>query len=125
MKIYKTTDKIAYKLGELEIKISPLSVDDKTRLTELMMKGQEKKDFTSIMESSIYALQCALKEVNGLEYNDGKKFEIEFDQNGKVKKELIDDLMNIEQTSKLIELCASFINGIPSNLPEGIELVKN
>lgn len=125
MRIYKTTDKIEYKLGELSIKISPLSVDDKNNLTELMFKGQQKADVKLLMEGSLYALQCAIKEIKGLEDGEGNPFELSFDDSGKLTKECASDLLNLEQSSNLIGLCSSFINGVPTKLPEGITLVES
>lgn len=124
MRIYKITDKIEYKLGELSIKISPLSVEDKNILTGLMFKGQAKQDIAALMEGSLYALQCAIKEISGLENADGSEYVLQFDDNGKLTKECASELLNIDQDSKLISLCSSFINGVPSKLPEGISLVE-
>lgn len=124
MKIYKLTDKIEYKLGEITIKISPLSVNDKNALTDLMFKGQSEKDVKALMEGSLFALQCAIKEVKGLEDSEGNDYVLEFDENGKLTRECAENLLNIEQSNKLIALCSSFISGVPNALPEGVSLVN-
>lgn len=122
-KIYRLTDKIEYKIGEIKIKISPLSVNDKNILTDLMFKGQAKQDIKALMEGSLYAIQCGVKEVKGLEDSEGNEYQLQFDTEGKLTKECAEELLNIEQSSQLIGLCSSFINGVPSKLPEGISLV--
>lgn len=119
-KIYRTTDKISYNIGELEIKVSPFSVEDKIELTRFMMEGQ-KGDLKSIMEGSVYAIQACVKEVHGLENADGSPYALEF-ENGKLSKSCAEDLLNLEQSNQIIGLCSSFIAGIPTKLPEGVSV---
>lgn len=127
-KIYKTTDKISYKIGEgLEIKVSPLSVEDKLNITEFMFKGQS-GDLKAMMEGSLYCLRASVKEVCGLENADGSPYQLQFDEgNNKLTRECAEDLLNIEQSNALIGLCSSFVGGIPNKLPDGviINLPKN
>ena len=119
-KIFRTTDKISYKVGELEIKVSPFSVEDKIVLTEYMTKGQN-NDLRSIMEGSIYALRCSIKEISGLEDAEGNPYVLQFDGN-RLTPECAEDLLNIEQSNQLIALCSSFVAGIPNRLPEGVTM---
>lgn len=125
MRIYKTTDKIEYKFGDLKIKVSPMSVEDKGILTGLMMKGQSKGDVMSLMEGTLYALQVSIKEIQGLEDAEGNPYILSFGDDGKLTKECASDLLNIDQDNKLVSLCSSFINGVPSKLPDGISLVES
>jgi hypothetical protein len=68
-KIYRTTDKIKYKIGEIEISISPLSVHDKAVLHAYLIKAQN-GDAKSLLEGSAQAIKCAVKSVSGLEDSD-------------------------------------------------------
>lgn len=122
-RIYRTTDKISYKVGELEIKISPLSVHNKSILHDFMTKGRN-GDQKALIDGSSFALKASLKEVTGLEDIDGKPYTLSFDDSGLVTDACIDDLLNIEESTKLISLCSLLIAGIPSNLPPGISLVE-
>lgn len=119
-KIYRVTDKISYKVGELEIKLSPLSVADKLDITNLMFKAQE-GDTKAMMDGSIYSLQCTIKAISGLTDSDGNEYKLQF-ENGKLSRECVEDLLNIEQSNTLIALCSSFVGGIPNKLPHGVEL---
>lgn len=121
-KIYRTTDKIKYKINDLEIKLSPLSFDQKTELSQLMIEGQ--KDVSKAMEGTIKTIQYALKDIKGLEYDDGESFELEFDQ-GILTRESAEMLLNIDQSDTMVSLCVSFIGGVPKDLPEGVKLIPN
>lgn len=123
-RIYKTTDRIQYKIGEITVSISPLSVADKNTLSEYMIKGQSKQDIKSLMEGSVYVLQSAVKEVKGLEDSNGNEYKLQFDESNKLTRECAEDLLNLEQSTNLLSLCSMFINGVPTNLPEGISLVS-
>lgn len=123
-RIYKTTDRIQYKIGEITVSISPLSVGDKNTLSEYMIKGQSKQDVKSLMEGSVYVLQCAVKDVKGLEDSDGNEYKLQFDESNKLTRECAEDLLNLEQSTNLLSLCSMFINGVPTNLPEGISLAS-
>jgi len=124
MRIYRTTDKIAYKVGELEIKISPLSVQNKSELHDMMLKGQS-GNTEALIKGSMFTLKVALKEVKGLEDVNGNPYVLEFDDNGLVTDECISDLMNLQESSRFIALCSQLIAGIPSVLPEGVSLVDS
>lgn len=121
-RIYRLTDRLTYKVGELEIKVSPLSVEDKIAITEFMYKGQS-GNLSSMMNGSIHALKCSIKEITGLTDVDGNEYKLEF-ENGKLTQSCAEDLLNIEQSSSLIALCSSFIGGIPSTLPEGVTVIS-
>lgn len=123
-RIYKTTDRISYKIGDLLIKISPMTVQDKATLNEYMQKGRS-GDTRALIEGSMFAIKAALKEVKGLEDSQGNPYNLEFDDNNYVTENCINDLMNIAESSLMVTLCSQLIAGIPSTLPEGITLVED
>ena len=120
-RIYKTTDKITYKLGDIEVKISPLSVEDKMIITEYMTEA-EKGSLRAMMGGSIHAIKSCVKDITGIENEDGSPYKLEFD-GVHLSQNCIDTLMNIEISNKLIQLCTSFVSGVPTNLPDGISIV--
>lgn len=119
-KIYKTTDRLTYKVDDITIKIAPLNMEQKVELSELMVAGRQ--DIKKAMEGTVKVLRYALKEVKGLEDSDGNDFELEFDS-GMLTEECAEMLLNIEQSPKMIALCSSFVGGVPSELPEGVKSV--
>ena len=118
--IYKTTDKIRYKIGEIEVALSPLSSQQKAQLTETMSKAA-KGDYSAAMEGSLLTIQNCLKEISGVTNSDGSPYELEF-QDGILTRECAEDLTNMEQSTSLVQLCAQYLAGIPSELPEGVTL---
>ena len=120
-KIYRLSDKISYKIGDVEVKISPLSLQDKQTLHEYMIKGQI-GDSKALLEGSMFAIKASVKSISGLEDLDGNEYKLEFD--GKyLTDECISDLMNLQESNKLIALCSQLIAGVPLNPPEGVTLV--
>lgn len=120
VRIYRTTDKIKYTVGELTVWLSPLSLNDKAELHTFLEKAQ-KGDVLATIQAAAFAIKCSLKEVKGLTNQDGSSYSLEFD-NGKLSDSCVDDLMNIQESNKLIVLCSQLIAGIPKTLPEGITL---
>ncbi len=120
-RIYRTTDRIKYKIGDIEIQISPLDLQDKTILHSHMLKGQT-GDVQALMDGSSFALKAAVKSISGLEDANGP-YQVQFDASGKyLSDECVADLLNISESNLMISLCASLMAGIPSQLPQGISL---
>lgn len=124
MRIYKLTDKIAYKLGEeLKVKVSPLSLEAKAEIHSHMLKGS-KGDVKELMQGSISVIRHGLKEVEGLTDSSGQPYKLEF-ENGMLTQQCVEDLLNMEQSTALVQLCSAFVAGIPKQLPEGVSLVED
>jgi hypothetical protein len=124
-KIYRTTDRIKFKIGDVQISISPLSVFEKSKITQLMMDAQENKSIQLITDASLYALKVCLKDLKGVTDYEGNEYRLEFEGN-ELTQQCAEDLLNLDNSSKLIELCTSFINGVKlDNLPEGVSLIPN
>lgn len=123
-RIYKCTDKIPLKIHDLKVKISPLTFDQKNTCQGMIMSGNQ-------MSAAFHALQCSLKELDGIENGDGSKYELEF-EDGIVAKACMDDLLNLSESQDMQLVAISLINGIPKefNNPvtggklEGVEFIK-
>lgn len=126
-KIYKTSDKIKVKVDDLIITLSPLTYHQKSMVQAQIL---EKGEFGA-MDSTRLAVKYALKDIEGIENMDGSKYELEIDE-GIVSDETIDDLFNLEQSTKMSLVCISLLNGIPkefvnpqTNEPlDGVSYVK-
>lgn len=83
------------------------------------------------MAAAFYALQCALKEITGVENGDGSNYELEF-EDGIVAKSSMDDLLNLEESSEMQIMAISLLAGVPREFKDpitgdkldGVELVK-
>lgn len=122
MRIYRVTDRIKYKLGDLTIEVSPLSLENKSILHSHMVKAQG-GDVAELMAGSVAAIKMCLKSVKGLENADGSPYELSF-ENNQLTDECVSELMNMQETNSLIALCSSFIGGVPKDLPKGVTLVE-
>lgn len=128
-KIYRRSDRIAVRVDDITVHISPLSFHQKTEIQQAMfngIKGETKDRLVGIVKS----LKYALKGIEGVENTDGEPYKLEF--NGEeLTDSCVDDLMNLEITNKLIMVCAAMINGVPSGFTDergdkidGVELIS-
>jgi hypothetical protein len=108
MKIRKTTEKIAVNVGDLVIKISPLTFEQKCDIQVVLSAGTT----TAILKASKLAMKCAIKEISGLENPDGSPYEVTFDEIG-LSDDVINDLGNSEIGDNLNYMCISLLNGLP------------
>lgn len=121
--IYKTTDRIKYNLGEIQIEISPLDYHDKSILHTHIARSQT-GDVESLMKASAETIKRCVKSITGLCNPDGTIYELQFEANDKhLTDECVSDLLNIQESNNMINLCGQLIAGIPSQLPKGVTLV--
>lgn len=124
-RIYRLTDRIKYKIGEVEIQISPLSVHDKATLHSYLKKTQAGDD-KAIVDCSVKAIKYAVKAISGVENADGTPYELQFEGNSNhLTDECVEDLMNLSESPNMIVLCSQLVAGIPNELPKGISLVED
>lgn len=126
-KIYKTTDIIPLSIDGLTVNISPLSFEQKMQVQSEVLKGGA----AAAMRAAKLACQYAVKDIKGIETQDGESYSLDV-KDGMVTDACWDDLQNIEQTTKLISVCLSLINGVPKEFvnPEtgkpldGVSIIK-
>lgn len=125
--IYKKSDRIKVKVDDIILTLAPLSYHEKSQVQAVLL---EKGEFGAL-ESTKLAIKYALKDIDGVENVDGSKYELELDDEG-VSDDAIDDLFNLEQSTKMSVVCMSLINGVPKDFVnphtgerlEGVSLVK-
>lgn len=129
-KIYKLSDRIKLKIGELTVVISPLSLHDKNEATKMISKGATTADLGMTQDGLIHLLKSCVKDIIGLENADGSPYKLEF-VDGKLTDECVSDLCNLEIHTKLLMVASSLVRGIPSefqdqhgNKIEGVEIVQ-
>lgn len=132
VKIYRATDRITLKIGELVFKLAPLSYYQKMELAQLgQVKGGEV--IRNHRDATIKAVQYSVKAVEGLETCDDRPYELDFDSNGILTDTCVNELLNIEMSDKLIFSCFNMLEGLPSKIKnpatgkvvKGVEIVKN
>lgn len=131
MKIYRLSDRVSVKIGELVFKLAPLSFTQKAEILDCkkIVAGEEILDRIGATK---LAIKYSLKDVEGLEDIDGNKYELDKDDSGNLSDSCIDELLNVEVAPSLITTCFNFLNGVPSHIvdPEtgkklkGVEIIK-
>lgn len=124
-RIYRTTDRIPLQIDDLKIKIAPLSSHQKMEIQQTMLDGQAQKSVEKITSGVLLALKYGLKEISGLEDSDGNPYKLQFDEAGMLTDACLDDILNLEQKDKLILVCSTLANGVPSEfkLP-GVSFIR-
>jgi len=123
MIVYRKSDRIKLKVGELEVHMSPLTFAEKSTVQEYIMENP--------MKGSLHALKCAVKDIQGLKLPDGSEYELAF-ENEILTDECVDDLTNIQNVDELFIACLDLINGVPSEFRnpmtgeklEGVEIIR-
>lgn len=122
MKVYKTSDKIPVKIGDIVVTISPLSRGQKQEILSLS------KNSSGILEENAFdmsalALKYSVKNIKGLKNLDGSDYNLKLDESGFVSDESIDDLFNIEENIKLIQVMGALTQGFNRiSLISGVEI---
>jgi hypothetical protein len=128
-KIYRRTDRIKIKIDDVTVTVSPLSSHEKAEIQSEMIKFV-KGDVKAGQHGICLSLKYAVKDIEGIEDSNGSNYSLKF-ENGYLSDECVDDLLNMEITGKLSQVCASLSNGVPTEFRDregnnlaGVEFVK-
>ncbi len=124
MRIYKPGERITLKIDEIEFVVSPLTFPEKSEILTKMGKASALKDPQEAFKTNFETLRYAIKDVNGFEDEDGKPWRPSFDEDGRLSWESLDVLLNMSVTEPVMNHIASFLQGIPRGLPDGVFLVE-
>lgn len=126
-RIYRCSDRLPVRIGDVDLKISPLSFQQRSEIQSHLMKANS-GDMKEAMIGSFIAIKYAVKEIKGIETFDGKKYKLTFEEDNEnsLTDECVNDLMNLECFPKISTLSVGLINGVPDKAPmEGITLLYN
>lgn len=108
--IHRITDRIQLKIADLTFFVSPLKYSQKCEVQALMDKAVRDNDMKAAQDAAFKVVQFAVKEVQGLTNADGTVYVLEM--NGDMLAEVaVDDLLNMQQNTKIAQACASLIDG--------------
>lgn len=108
MIIYKPSDRIPIKLGDLTVVLSPLTFEQKADVYDLQMKaGKGKQDDTSILRK---AMAYSVKDLKGAKSWDGKEFTLNW-ENGKLCNDCIEVLMGLPDSKSLVKAIGAIVRG--------------
>ncbi len=130
-RIYKRSDRVTVKIDDITVKLAPLSLHQKTEVQMAMIQGHKNLDIREATRGLAMAIQFTVKGIEGVEDSDGNPYKLQFENEDSLTQACVDDLMNLELTSKLSLVCAAMINGVPTQFTDqkreplvGVELVK-
>lgn len=128
MKIYRTSDRIPVKIGELTFWLSPMSWGHRAEIVALARK-QAGIDATDANKAGFLTLKYTIKEIEGLENSDGSPYVCEYEQSGCLTDDCVDDLYQLDILPQLVQVGGMFLNGLPKGEIEGVHIdlgnVKN
>lgn len=111
-RIYKKTDRIKVQIDDVTVTLAPLSLEQKQSGQSMILNGQKNKDDHSITKGVIQFIKWSLKDISGVEDEDGKPYKLQF-HNDEVSDESISDLLNLELHPKLMTVCSALAITIP------------
>jgi hypothetical protein len=104
--VYRTSDRLRVKVGELVVVIGPLNRYQKAKVQSLIVEDK-------MYDSAAEALKGSIKGIEGLETVDGGQYQLQFDDNKELTDECLDDLLNLDVAGELTVMAVSLLNGIP------------
>ena len=126
MIVYRTTDRVDIKIGEVIVQISPLNYQQKSEILGFtkMQSGQEVVDGSRM---ALHTLKCCVKGINApnVEYPDGSSFSLSFDEDKILTDDSLSELLQILSSEKLIMIASKLLNQSVQDVDaiEGVELV--
>jgi hypothetical protein len=121
MIVYKSTDRVPVKIGDLTFWISPLRADQKLEIMSLVERegGMEVVDQ---MKQSFLAVRYSVKEVEGLKNHDGSEYKLSLDDSGVMTDECLDDLLQLEVRQKIVDTCLKLLPGVQEIKIPGVKI---
>lgn len=131
-KIYRTTDRIPVKIGDLVFKLSPLTYDQKIKVADAfsVVNGEATQKAGT---ATALIMKYSIKEVEGLEYATGDEpYKLKFEKDGEsLTSECLNELFSLECKADLSMACFALLNGITDKVVnsetgeplEGIEIL--
>lgn len=122
MIIYRVTDRVPVKIGDVEFFLAPLSLKQKQEIIShfRVKAGEETFDREKY---AFAAVKKSVKEVHGLNLLDGTAYQLSFDSNGELTDECVEDLLSIDPDGRLRAACDRFqFTGLKNGDLEGVTI---
>jgi hypothetical protein len=121
MIIYRLTDRIPCKIGELTFWLSPLSYEQKMNLLECK-KMEGGKEVVDGHKRARLSLKYGIKKVEGLSCADGSPYVPSVGPDGILVDEAVDEIMGLDCLNALVTVCVGLLNGVSDPKLEGVEV---
>lgn len=123
--IYPPDARVPIYIGDVTVWVSILTVMQKSNLLDLTKNeaGEQKTDKYAF---AFALLKYCVKEIEGLVYFDGSKYELKFDKDGNLSDDSVNELFQMDQSNKLILAASHLFSKIEDLESEGLKIeVKN
>lgn len=103
MIIYRLTDRIPVKVGELTFWLSPLSTEQKGKLSSFssIVSGEKIED---ALKAAAETIRMSVKQVDGLKDAQGNAYEVELGPDGLLTSECVSELTQLDGCDKIVRL---------------------
>jgi hypothetical protein len=118
VKIYRTTDRIPVKIGELTFRIAPLSSHQKIEILSCH-NTEGGTNYQNASKATFLVVKYGVKAVEGLEYaTSDEPYELKFDDqtNSALTDECVNELLSMEYREDLVQACFAFMNKVPKEI---------
>jgi hypothetical protein len=107
MIVYRLTDRIPVKIGEIEFELSPLDYGDRAKILAVkrLSGGNQIEDG---YKAAALSVKYGVKNVKGLTYSDGSEMALKFESDGSLADESVSEILQIDGSDKLITIAMNF-----------------
>lgn len=123
-KILSTKSTFTLKIDDLKFTLKPLNYMHRLELDEcFIQKGGS--NLQKLYRSQSILIKYSLKSVKGIKNHDDSDYELEFNDDGSLTDDCVNDIMNIQQRHKLTTAAMNVLNGVmemSDDITQGIEL---
>lgn len=103
MIIYRLTDRLPVKIGEITFWISPMSLEQRGRIAETVTTQAGNEREWALKAASLY-IKYSVKAVDGLKLYDGSDYQVELDEDGTLSAQCVDEITQVAGSEKLVTL---------------------
>lgn len=121
MIIYRTSDRIPVQIGEVRFLISPLSFSQRSAIAQLsqLKAGTEHMDLSKIGKMTV---RYAVKGVTGLKTSTGDDYVPDFEADGSLSDDSVEDILGLDLMPKLMTVCGKLMESISDHAIEGVKI---
>ena len=97
---------IKVKICDAVFGITPLTLTQKNQITAMLAGLKQENQLQAVevmLQATRTALKYSVKSLEGVQDSDGNKYELQFDEDGTLSDETIEDLSNFEYSDKLTQ----------------------
>ena len=120
MKIFRVTDRIPVKIGELTFWLSPLKWEHKIAVSNAIQLKSGDTHITTMQAKT--TIKYSVKAVDGIQNHDGTPLVLDLDESGALTDDSVEDLLQLEQFPVLVKQALTWLNGPSDTVLDGVSV---